>query len=162
MFVMDSQKVEMSAAWQFVRSVQAAWKHPDGPRFSRLVVRRLTQALLAHVGSERPATFECTVELTIVTLFPLQVLRLRFNIDDWTMVPVAEATTLNQSLRIEAFSLRERDGLDTYGMVGLHENKPLISITAAQAVETLFVRIGGFDRSILAHDGVLNSSRRAR
>lgn len=152
MFVMDSQKVEMSAAWQFVLSVQAAWKQPDGQRFPRLLMRRLTQALLAQVGNERPATIECVVELAVAALFPLQVLRLRFNIDDWTMAKVVEATALNQSLRIEAFSLRERDGLDTFGLVGLHDNKPVMAITAAQTVEIVFIRLGGFDRSLAMYD----------
>lgn len=159
---MDSQKFEMSAAWQFVRSVQAARKLPDGQRFSRLLMRRLTQGLLAQFSNERPTTFECTVELAVAALFPPQMLLLRFTIDDWAMVPVVEATTLNQSLRIVTFSLRERDGLDTYGLMGLHGNKPLIAVTAAQTVETVFVRIGGFDRSIVLHDGALNPNRRAR
>ena len=148
---MDSNKIEMSAAWRFVRSIQETLKQPDGQMFLRLLMRRLTQGLLAQVSNERPATFECAAELAVAALFPLQVLQLRFYIDDWTMTPVVEATTLNQSLRIQAFSLRELDGLDTLGLLGLHENKPLISITAAQAVETVFVRIGGFDRSAVSY-----------
>jgi hypothetical protein len=127
-----------------------------------MLMRRVTQALLAQVGDERPAVFECAAELAIAGVFPLHLFQLRFTIGDWAMVSVVGSAALRQSLRIEAFTLREEDGLDTYGLLGLHDNNPVIAITAAPTIEKVIVRIGGFDRSIVVHDGVLNPNRHAR
>jgi hypothetical protein len=152
----------MSTGLHFIRAIEMGGTIRNGLRFQRMLMRRMTQSLLAQVGDERPAVFECAVELAVAALFPLQLLQLRFTIGDWTMAPVVEATALKQSLWIEPFALRERDGLVTYGLLGLHDSKPLIAVTAAQTVETVFVRIGGFDRSIFVYDDELDSKCGAR
>ena len=147
----------MSAGLRFIRAIEMAGQSQDGVRFQRMLMRRMTSLLLTQVGKERPTAVDCNAEIAIAALFTLQVLRFRFTIGDWTMMTVVEPTAKRQVLRIEPSTLRESDGLETYGLVGWVEDKPVIAITAAPNIETVFVRIGGFDRSIVRHDGVLNS-----
>jgi hypothetical protein len=151
--------MQMSTGLRFIHAIEMAGKIHDGVRFQRMLMRRTTSLLLAQVGKERPTAVDCNAEIAIAALFPLQVLQFRFTIDDWSMVTVVEMTAKRQVLRIEPSTLRESDGPETYGLIGWVEGNPVIAVTAAPNIETVFVRIGGFDRSIVLHDGVLNGTR---
>jgi len=154
---MDSIKEQMSAAWKFVRSVQETGKIPDGQPFQRMLMKRLATAALAYADRKAPVHIDCAAEIGVAGLFPLQVVQLGFTIGDWAMVTAVEATAERQVLRIQPSTLRESDGLETSGLIGWIEDKPVVAITATPNIETVFVRIGGFDRSIVLHDGVLTS-----
>lgn len=147
----------MSAGLRFIRAIEMAGQVQDGVRFQRMLMRRMTSLLSAQVGKERPTDIDCIAEISIAALFPLQALRFSFTIGDWTMVTVVETTAKRQVLRIEPSTLRESDGPETSGLIGWVGDKPVIAITAAPNIETVFVRIGAFDRSIVLHDGVLTS-----
>ncbi len=139
----------MSNALDFVLALERAGQAEDGLRFQRSFMQRATGLLQACVGDSRPATVKCTAQLGIAVLFPPEALELQFTIDHWAMVPVVEVAAAKRLLRIKQTELKERDGLATYGVLGLVKEKPIIAVTAAPMVETVFIRIGGFDRSIV-------------
>jgi len=143
----------MSAGLHFVLTLKKSGEVGAGARFQRIVIRRLTECLLAHVGDERHAIIECAANPAITALFWLKTLRLRFTIDDWTMVPVIAATAGRQVLQISDLELHDEDGQETLGLSGSVDNKPVIGVTANPHLDALFVRIGGFERAAVSRSG---------
>ena len=142
----------MSAGLHFVRALKMSGEVGDRARFQRLIIRRLIDCLLAHVGKERPVASECPANSVITMLFWLKALQLRFTIEDWTIVPVIEVTTKRQVLQINELILQERDGLETSGLAGMVDDKPVVAVTASAGLDPLFIRIGGFNDAAISHD----------
>lgn len=154
---MPSQSTRISAAWRFVRSVQDVGKTAVGRSFQRMLMRRLAETALSHSKGGVPARIECPAEVAVAGLFPLQILHFCFTIDDRSMGLVAVETAKRGGLRIKPSTLRELNGVETYGLIGWVDSKPVMAVTAAQNIDTVFVRIGGFGRSIVLQNGVLNA-----
>jgi hypothetical protein len=144
---------EMSAGLHFVRALTKAGEVRDGAHFQRKVIRLLVEGLLASVGDERPVVGECEANSAVTMLFWLRVLLLKFMVGDWKAAPVVVVTAKRQVLQIKELELHEEDGVESFGLAGSVENKPVIGVTANPGFDPLFVRIGGFDRAAVSYDG---------
>ncbi|MGH6711763.1 MAG: hypothetical protein ACREEK_22675 [Bradyrhizobium sp.] len=143
----------MTAVWKFVCAVEAVGKTPEGPRVQRTLMRFMTQTLRKTVGDERPAMIVCNVKLSTAFLSPIHVVRIRFAVDDWTIVSAVDRLAQEQNLEFEPIALREADGPVTYGIWGLCDGKPAIAMTATPTDDVLYVRIGtGFQPAIVLRD----------
>lgn len=142
----------MSTAFVVVHAIGSATKVSS----KWMMLRHLVQQLLARVGDDRPAVAEWEADVGIALLLPLPPVPVRFDIGDWALVEAVRTRLGEGRVRVEQFTLRD-GGRETYGVLGLIQDRLLISVTATVGDETLFVRIGGFDRSLAFHDGVLDA-----
>ncbi|MCR6734069.1 MAG: hypothetical protein NVV83_08280 [Afipia sp.] len=138
----------MTAAWNFVCAVEAVGKTPEGPHFQRTLMHRITQKLLQTVGEKRPGVVECPAELGLPPYLPTATVPVRFQIGDWAFVTAVERMVRNGALQAGLVQLWEENGFVTSGIQGTHNGRPVMTITAAREIETLFVRIGAFDRRL--------------
>jgi hypothetical protein len=136
-----------STAYCFIRGIERV----EYPAAKSMMVRHLVQLLYAHVGNDRPDSAEWNADLGMPLLFSLPAIPVRFDIDDWSLAEAMRGGLVTMSTMQGGL---EEDGRASVGIFGHIGNKLLISVTADPFVDTLFVRIGGFQRSAAFDDGV--------
>lgn len=138
----------MSAAWDFVCAIEAIGETPVGAEFQQRLMRTMAQKLCLAVGDKRPCILEFSAELGLPSYLPTATIPVRFHVGNWATVSAVERMVRNGVLQAAPVQLWEESGLVTRGVQGMRNGRPVMTITAARSIETLFVRIGAFDRRL--------------
>lgn len=138
----------MSAAWNFVCTIEAIGETPVGADFQQTLMRSLTQKLQHAVGDKRPCILEIPAQLGLPPYLPTATIPVRFHVGNWATVSAVERMVRNGVLQTAPVQLWDETGLVTRGIQGMRNDRPVMMITAARSLETLFVRIGAFDRRL--------------
>lgn len=138
----------MTAAWDFVCAVEAIGETPVGVDFQQRLMRAMAQKLCLAVGDKRPCILEISAELGLPPYLPTATIPVRLYVGNWATVPAVERMVRNGVLQAAPVQLWDESGLVTRGIQGMRNGRPVMMITAARNVETLFVRIGAFDRRL--------------
>jgi hypothetical protein len=138
----------MTAAWDFVCAVEAIGETPVGEDFQQKLMRAMAQKLCLAVGDKRPCILEISAELGLPPYLPTATIPVRFHVGNWATVSAVERMVRNGVLQAAPIQLWEESGLVTRGVQGMRNGRPVMTITAARSIETLFVRIGTFDRRL--------------
>ncbi len=138
----------MSAAWDFVCAIEAIGETPVGAEFQQRLMRTMAQKLCLAVGDKRPCILEFSAELGLPSYLPTATIPVRFHVGNWATVSAVERMVRNGVLQAAPVQLWEESGLVTRGVQGMRNGRPVMTITADRSIETLFVRIGAFDRRL--------------